>query len=155
MPGNTDWRIRNYKNLNEQRQDNEKKQIRTRSISKVRIGFFAVMLLAVLAEYLPSVFTKSFTENFTAILMILALAFPIPIVAGVIFVLYARRKHKRYEIYSGEKPRSYSQYERPVNSAERYAADKERNYVNTESCDNYSGDMDPWDIKDAKPPWEL
>lgn len=151
----TDRRIRNYKNLDEQRQDNEKKRTRTRSISKIRIAIFIITMLALLVEHLPSVLSGFFTETIPVILMILVLAFPIPIIAGVIFVLSARRKRKQEEIYSNETPRSYSQHERPAKHEERYAANKEKDYAKSKSYDDYSGKKDPWDIKDAKPPWEL
>lgn len=152
----TNQRIRNYKNLDEQRQDNEKSQRRTSSMVKFRIAILVIVGIIALVENLPPVFSDSFIGTFPVIVMILAFAFPIPVIAGVIFALSAKRKRKQEDIYSDETPRSYSQYERSVKSEEPYAANKERNHVKSESFTGYSDKIvDPWDIKDAKPPWEL
>lgn len=148
--------MRNFKNLDEQRQNNEKQQ------AQIKNRFMMRVVVAVIAMFM---ILSSYRSIFIGFLMLS----PLLIVAAWFVFVYLKKKRGQNEADSPSasffdlNPKSA----RTERNAQEYQTIAENNYDycttvsehDHVSSKNYNSNdakvVDSWDIKDTKPPWEL
>lgn len=142
-----DKMMRNFRSLEDERKKLEEKQVPLKKLV-FRLGLLVLTLLTFGVDKVRSVSSSIFLAVFL-----------ISLISLIIW-----RKYKRSKLFPSEAPFVDEKYQRPDEAQRiRYQAQSENrgvesdsDYVKSKSFTDYSDNIvDPWDIKDKKPPWEL